>query len=126
MSNIVDTTWLQMRSLTEVMKAVGFRFCHFRFNFYNVENPLHQVSFKSAVEFHNSLEDIIVEYDFLDTLKIKIGAIEINLYDLNRALGAQIVERVKIQLNKKPKILMVQNHAVKFVVKNYYKLFLGN
>lgn len=122
---IIDTKNVQMASLVAVMQEFGYWFNEDVCNFYDPENEYKIVSFKSAVELHNALEDIacniwIEESDGYSGF----NHFNFSIYDFNRAVGAQIVEKVKLQLNKKNKYIKTQSHKIRFVCPAYENLFL--
>lgn len=122
---IIDTRHLQMFSLVAVMQEFGYWFDEDICNFYDPENENVRVSFKSAVELHNNLFEIADDLVFcVEEGRYNFNHFEFNIYQFYRACGAQVVEKVKLQLNKKNKQISCQDDRVLFTVKNYSYIFL--
>lgn len=122
---VVDTKNIQMLSLVAVMQEFGYWFDEDQCNFYDPENEYKRVSFKSAVELHNALE--VMSWDITFTAQEGLDSFnhfDFTLYDFYRACGAQIVERVKLQLNKKKKHVFAQSNKITFTVPSYHHIFL--
>lgn len=122
---IVDTKHLQLTSLIAVMQEFGYWYNENVCNFYDPENENKIVSFKSAVELHNALDCIAdyVHYEEVDGYS-SFNHFYFSIYEFHRACAAQIVHKVKLQLNKKTKHIQTQEHKVCFVVLGYESLFL--
>lgn len=123
-TQVIDTKNIQLFSLIAVMQEFGYWFNEEVCNFYNPENENQVVSFKSAVELHNAIEDLGEDIHWCaEEGKYSFNHFNFTVYDYWRAAGAQVVEKVKLQLNKKTKHIFAQSDKIRFVVKNYEYLF---
>lgn len=124
-TQVIDTKNIQLFSLIAVMQEFGYWFNESVCNFYNPENENEVVSFKSAVELHNVLDDLIDDiYWCSEDGHYSFNHFNFTLYDYHRACGAQVIKKVKLQLNKKTKHIFAQSDKISFVIKSYQHLFL--
>lgn len=117
-----DTKGVQLRSLIEFAKQLGFwltPFGYFEDNLFTdfeTYSDKNRVSFKTMVDLHNNLN-----YDNHGKVYERFG---FDLYRWERAKGCKIVERVSLIMNKKTKYIHCNKHLVKFVKPFYEQMFL--
>lgn len=125
--NIIDDTYhIQFLSLTFFMKEVGYVFSNKGF-FHKVNNDCKRISFNTAVELYNNAEYIMheinnlyhstyvisdsfppVRYETVHPITFPEGCWE-------NAMASRIVEKVKLQVIKKNKKIIVLDNRVKFI-----------
>jgi len=126
---IVDTKSLQLFTLREFMKCLNYDF---------VEGTLWSNPFFHSSHHSNKGRNII---GFVGALKLyngnsvkcvfgkppeKLSLWSFNDYQIAKAKAARILVRLKLQLCKSTKTILVQDHRVEFTLKSYSKLFLSN
>lgn len=126
---ILDTKALQLFALKEFMFSLNYQYVggsilgnpHFYSNHHSNKGR-ESVSFSSAVNLFNG-----------NTVKCVFGRPphklciwSFNDYTLTKAKASRILLSVKLQLCKKTKTILCQDHRVKFVLPSYKALFLGN
>lgn len=123
---VQETIDIQMHSLVSVMYEFGYQLIPGSSSFFNVrENKI--ISFKTAVELHNALEDLAFDINFTEHDGVYTHKhFTFTSYQFYRAIAAQVVTRVKLQVNKRKKFVICQSNKVTFVVENYKHIFLQN
>lgn len=126
--DIVDTRQLQIHSLKQVMKALGYEFeqwygghPYFISSEYSNKGR-EKISVKTAIDLYNgrSVKCVFGRPPHFLTIW------SFNDYQIAQAKAARITKSLKLQYCRQTKQLLVQDHRVQFVLSSYKQLFLGN
>ena len=124
--DIKDTKKLQMKSLVEFMRSLGYEMRRDWFNknhaFYSIlkENDgRNNISVRTAIDLHNG--NLIDSHG-----KHFREPFDFDEYRFVKAQAARIVSVVKMQYSKKQHKFTVQSHKVQFVRPSYYHIFMEN
>lgn len=117
---IKNTKSLQLKSLQEFAKALGYTFDKsFFWGLYTYgQSDKNTISFRTMVTLHNE--------ENLDNHGQVYERFGFSLYDWERAKGGKIVEQVFLTLNKKTGYVYCHKHLVKFTRPFYERIFLGD
>ena len=115
---MIDTSRIQLKSLMNFMKALGYEYsAHPTEKFFYTNDPnlkeIANISFNTAVKLHNGSCGV---YKILG---------KFTPYQLNVAFSSKIVYKVKLQYSKKKRVILTQSHMVRFFFEDYVKEFLG-
>lgn len=127
---ITDTRNLQIYSLKQVMKALGYEYdVGYRTNstphFYSADysnKGRNWISIKTAINIYNGHSVKCVFGRPPEVLTIW----SFNDYQIAQAKAARITKSVKLQWCRKTKQIVCQDHRVQFVLSSYSNLFLNN
>lgn len=117
---------IQLKSLVAFMHFLGFSYCRGEF-FGSDYSGAPIVAFNTAVHMHNCEWQKNAEVNgFVPDFHAKnsVSSFSVDKYTLNKAKGAKIVKRVKLQSNKFG-MIKCQSHVIAFVDEEYYQLFEG-
>lgn len=126
--DIIDTKNLQIHSLKQVMKALGYEFeqwygghPYFISSEYSNKGR-EKISVKTAIDLYNgrSVKCVFGRPPHFLTIW------SFNDYQIAQAKAARITKSVKIQYCRQTKQIIVQDHRVQFITPVYKQLFLHN
>ena len=128
--DIEDTRHLQIYSLKQVMKALGYEYdagywTNSTPHFYSAEyynKGRNWISIKTAIGLYN---DSSVKCVF-GKPPAKLSIWSFNDYQVAQAKSARITKSVKLQYCRQTKQIIVQDHRVQFITPIYKQLFLSN
>lgn len=125
---IIDTKNLQIHSLKQVMKALGYEFEQWYGGhpyFISAEycnKGREKISVKTAIDLYNgrSVKCVFGRPPHFLTIW------SFNDYQIAQAKAARITKSVKLQYCRQTKQILVQDHRVQFITPIYKQLFLNN
>lgn len=126
--DIIDTKKLQIHSLKQVMRALGYEFeqwygGHPYFISAEYSNKgREKISVKTAIDLYNGHSVKCVFGRPPEFLTIW----SFNDYQIAQAKAARITKSVKLQYCRQTKQIICQDHRVQFVLESYSRLFLNN
>lgn len=126
---IVETKALQLFALKEFMSALNYQYIeesiftnpHFYSNHYSNKGR-ENIGFVTALKLYNGNTAKCIFGKPPATLSIW----SFNDYFIAKARAARILTSLKLQLCKKTKTILVQDHRVQFTTPSYGRLFLNN
>jgi hypothetical protein len=125
---IQDTRNLQIHSLKQVMKALGYEFeqwygGHPYFISADYSNKgREKISVQTAIDLYNGRSVKCVFGRPPEFLTIW----SFNDYQIAQAKAARITKSVKLQYCRQTKQIICQDHRIQFVIESYSRLFLNN
>lgn len=122
---IKDTTQLQLTSLINFMTELKYEPLYFVKGLICFESDCLSnkaraiISLQTAIDLHNGV--------YLDWHGGRFkDPFNFDVYKLQRAIAARIVQVVNLQKNKKTSIIKPTSHIVKFVEQSYYKMWINS
>ena len=125
---IVDTRKLQLFTLKEFMKVLGYDYCEYKAypSRFESKHPLNKgrkiITFNKAVKLFIANSGKCV----FGRLSSDLTLWNFNDYIVAKAKATRIVTSLKLQMCISSKQIIVQDHRVQFTVPSYAKLFLNN
>jgi hypothetical protein len=126
---IQDTKNLQIYSLKQVMKALGYEYADgwitshpYFYSHEHYNKGRNFISVKTAIKLYNGNSVKCVFGRPPEFLTIW----SFNDYQIAQAKAARITKSVKLQYCRQTKQIICQDHRIQFVLESYSRLFLNN
>lgn len=129
--DIQDTRNLQIHSLKQVMKSLGYEYdagywTNSTPHFYSADysnKGRNWISIKTAINLYNNTNAVKCVFG---KPPAKLSIWSFNDYQIAQAKAARITKSVKLQYCQQTKQIICQDHRVSFVLDSYSRLFLNN
>lgn len=130
----VDTTDMQLQSVIGFMRGLGFDYfpgdSKLARRFYYIKGKTDKsiVSFRTAVRLHNSNwyvsreKPMLVVPEEFNKMSNTAAKWVFTLPEVRSAIGAKLVQRVRLQLNKRTNTVALDTHLVKLEDAAYYDI----
>lgn len=114
---MIDTTKVQLKSLVEFAKGLGYEYCLFGNSFFSSEDLDNKaranVSFSTMTKLHNGYYQDIYHRDYFKP------PFRFSTYKIRKAKAGKIVNICNLQMNKKTGYIKASSSIVTFVHKEY-------